>query len=152
MGATAAAPAPPVAMPVAIANCDPLPPDQVNSLVDTAASRENLDRDLLRGVIRQESAFKPCAVSPKGAQGLMQLMPATAIQFGVVNPFDPVQNVDGGAHLLRQLLNRYNGDLTKALGAYNAGPSRVDAADGLPQIQETQDYVRQILSFLPLNR
>ncbi len=82
----------------------------------------------------------------------MQLMPATAIQFGVVNPFDPVQNVDGGAHLLRQLLNRYNGDLTKALGAYNAGPSRVDAADGLPQIQETQDYVRQILSFLPLNR
>jgi len=132
-----------------MANCDPLPDAQVESLVTTAANRESLDRDLLRGVIRQESAFKPCAVSSKGAQGLMQLMPATAWQFGVADPFDPAQNVDGGAKLLKQLLNRYNGDLGKALGAYNAGPSRVDAVDGIPQIPETQDYVKQILNFIP---
>ena len=156
MGATVAAPANaefPVAsplVPAAMANCDPLPADQVDTLVETAANRENVDSELLRGVMRQESAFKPCAVSSKGAQGLMQLMPATAVQFGVVNPFDPVQNVDGGAKLLKQLLNRYNGDLGKALGAYNAGASRVDAVDGIPQIPETQDYVKQILSFLPI--
>ena len=158
MGVTAAGPAPqitPIApigsvLPVAYTDCDPLPADQVSSLVDTAATRENLDSNLLRSMIRQESGFKPCAISPKGAQGLMQLMPATALQFGVVDPFDPVQNVDGGARLLRQLLNRYNGDLGKALGAYNAGPSRVDAVNGIPQIPETQDYVKQILSFMPL--
>jgi soluble lytic murein transglycosylase-like protein len=159
MGATVAAPMPAIApltpfgtvIPVAMANCDALPTDQVNTLIDDAASRESLDRELLRGVMRQESAFKPCAVSSAGAQGLMQLMPATALQFGVINPFDPIQNVDGGAKLLKQLLNRYNGDLGKALGAYNAGPSRVDAADGIPQIPETVDYVKQVLSFLPIS-
>lgn len=151
MGATAAAPAQSAEPLEPLAPvCDPLPQTQVDSLIDSAATRENLDRDLLRGVIRQESAFKPCAVSPKGAQGLMQLMPATAIQFGVTNPFDPAQNVDGGAKLLRQLLSRYNGDLSKALGAYNAGPSRVDAVNGVPQIPETQDYIKQILSLLPI--
>jgi soluble lytic murein transglycosylase-like protein len=80
------------------------------------------------------------------------LMPATAMQFGVINPFDPVQNVDGGARLLRQLLNRYNGDLGKALGAYNAGASRVDAVDGIPQIPETRDYVKQILALMPITQ
>jgi len=158
MGVTAAAPSPQISslstlspvLPAAYTDCDPLPADQVNSLISTAATRENLDSNLLRSVIRQESGFKPCAISSKGAQGLMQLMPATATQFGVVDALDPVQNVDGGARLLRQLLNRYNGDLGKALGAYNAGPSRVDAVNGIPQIPETQDYVKQILSFMPL--
>jgi soluble lytic murein transglycosylase-like protein len=145
LGATVAAPASVAETP----ECDPLPAAQVDSLVDSAATRESLDRDLIRGVIRQESAFRPCAVSPKGAVGLMQLMPETAIQFGVLNPFDPVQNVDGGAKLLKQLLTRYGGDLSKALGAYNAGPAKVDAADGIPQIPETQDYIQQILSMLP---
>ena len=155
MGVNTAAP-PPLAplssTPVAFTDCDPLPADQVTSLVDDAADRQSLDRDLLRNVMRQESGFKPCAVSPKGAQGLMQLMPATAWQFGVMDPFDPVQNVDGGAKLLKQLLNRYDGDLGKALGAYNAGPARVDAVNAIPQIPETQDYVKQILSLMSINQ
>jgi soluble lytic murein transglycosylase-like protein len=148
LGATAAAPYVADAAPP----CDPLPADQVDALVDSAAARESLDRDLLRGVIRQESAFHPCAVSPKGALGLMQLMPATAAQFGVVNPLDPEQNVDGGARLLKQLLSRYGGDLSRALGAYNAGPAQVDAVNGIPQIPETQDYVKQIMSLLPVKQ
>jgi len=147
-----AAPAMAIPVPAPSQPCDPLPAPQVDALVDSAADRESLDRDLLRGVIRQESAFHPCAVSPKGAAGLMQLMPATALQFGVMNPFDPIQNVDGGAKLLKQLLNRYGGDLSKALGAYNAGPATVDAANGIPQIPETLDYVKQILSFLPVKQ
>ena len=150
LGATAAAPAPAPFSPAASLACDPLPAPEVDALVDSAANRESLSPDLLRGVIRQESAFRPCAVSSKGAEGLMQLMPATAIQFGVMNPFDPIENVDGGAKFLKQLLNRYGGDLSKALGAYNAGPARVDAANGIPQIPETQDYVKQILSMLPV--
>jgi soluble lytic murein transglycosylase-like protein len=145
LGATA--PASAVAAPVP--ECDPLPAAQVDALVDSAATRESLDGDLIRGVIRQESAFRPCAVSSKGAVGLMQLMPETALQFGVMNPFDPIQNVDGGAKLLKQLLVRYGGDLSKTLGAYNAGPARVDAVDGVPKIPETQDYIQQILSMLP---
>ena len=157
LGTTTAAAAPmiepiaPIVPGYSVANCDPLPSDQVDSLIESAASRESLDAALLRGVMRQESAFKPCAVSPRGAQGLMQLMPATAWQMGVWNPFDPTQNVNGGAHFLKQLLNRYDGNVGKALGAYNAGPAQVDAADGIPQIQETQDYVKQILSIFSIN-
>jgi soluble lytic murein transglycosylase-like protein len=150
LGVTVAAPAAaPAAPPPA---CDPLPAEQVDVLVDSAASRESLDGDLIRGVIRQESAFRPCAVSPKGAEGLMQLMPDTALQFGVMNPFDPIQNVNAGAKFLKQLLTRYGGDLGKTLGAYNAGPERVDAVDGIPQIPETQEYIKQILSTLPIKR
>jgi soluble lytic murein transglycosylase-like protein len=81
--------------------------------------------------------------------GLMQLMPATASQFGVPNPFDPAGNVEAGATFLKQLLERYGGDLTLALGAYNAGPAKVDAAAGVPKIPETQEYIRRILSTLP---
>ena len=151
LGATVAASAASAAsVPSAqVPECEPLPAAQVDALVDSAAARESLDGDLIRGVIRQESAFRPCAVSSKGAVGLMQLMPETALQFGVMNPFDPIQNVDGGAKLLKQLLVRYGGDLSKTLGAYNAGPARVDAVDGVPKIPETQDYIQQILSMLP---
>jgi soluble lytic murein transglycosylase-like protein len=126
------------------ADCDPLPKARVDELVTQASSREGLKPDLLFEVMRRESAFKPCAVSVKGAQGLMQLMPATAEQFGVKDPFDPEQNVSAGAKFLKQLLGRYNGDLNLALAAYNAGPGAVDKAHGVPAIAETQNYVSAI--------
>jgi soluble lytic murein transglycosylase-like protein len=143
LGAAAAVPAAPAA------DCEPLPPSAADSLVEQAAKRQDLDEALLHGVIQQESAFRPCAVSPKGAMGLMQLMPASANQLGVPNPFDPEANVEAGARLLKELLTRYRGDLPLALGAYNAGAARVDAAAGVPGIPETQEYVRRILATLP---
>jgi soluble lytic murein transglycosylase-like protein len=146
LGAVAAAPAIPAPPP----DCDPLPAPEVESLVNDTALRQGLDAGLLRSVIKQESDFRPCAVSSKGAMGLMQLMPATAVQLGIQDPFDAASNLDGGARFLKQLLGRYGGDIGKALGAYNAGPSRVDAVDGIPQIPETMDYIRQIVSTLPI--
>jgi len=128
--------------------CDPLPPEVWSPLVRAAAEREGLAMDLLTAVIRQESAFRACAVSPKGAMGLMQLMPTTAQLLGVKDPFDPKENVDAGARFLKMLLSRYGGNLALALGAYNAGPGRVDAAGGVPPIPETQDYVSDILTRL----
>jgi soluble lytic murein transglycosylase-like protein len=83
--------------------------------------------------------------------GLMQLMPATAEQFGIQDPFDAASNLDAGARFLKQLLNKYGGDLPKALGAYNAGPSKVDSAGSVPAIPETMEYVRQILAALPFH-
>lgn len=130
------------------APCDPLPPDVWSPLVRQAAEREGVAVDLLTAVIQQESAFRPCAVSPKGAMGLMQLMPSTAALLGVKDPFDPKENVDAGTRFLKMLLDRYSGNLALALGAYNAGPGRVDAAGGVPPIPETQDYVKEILSRL----
>ena len=145
LGATVAAPA---SLGV-FADCDPLPSGQVDTLIGDAAKHQHLEEDVLRGVMRQESAFRPCAVSSQGAMGLMQLMPATADQYGVKHPFDPAENVEAGAKLLKDLLSRYGGDLTLALGAYNAGAAKVDAASGVPNIQETQDYVQKIMSNLP---
>jgi hypothetical protein len=130
------------------AACPPLSEQEVTSLVDHAANQEGVDPKLVRGVMQQESAFRPCAVSPKGAQGLMQLMPETASQLGVVNPFDPASNAEAGAKLLKTLLDRYNGNLMLALGAYNAGAGRVDAAGGVPNIPETINYINQILGAL----
>ena len=140
-------PIPPVAEPAPA--CPPLPSSQIDSLVAEAALRENLAPDLLRGVIRQESGARPCAVSAKGAMGLMQLMPATAAQLGVTDAFDPKENVDAGARFLKQLLNLYGGDPSLALGALNAGPGRVNQAGGVPNLPETVDYVQKVLSFLP---
>jgi hypothetical protein len=143
-------PEPPGGEGVSFTDCDPLPEDQLKGLIDEAASRESLKPDLIRGIIRQESGARPCAVSPKGAQGLMQLMPATSEQFGVTDPFDPKQNIQAGAKLMKQLLTRYGGDVTKALAAYNAGPGRVDQAGGaVPAIAETIHYVASILAALP---
>ncbi len=130
------------------ANCEPAPDAEVVPAFHEAARREGLQPELLAAVIRQESAFRPCAVSEKGAQGLMQLMPATVAEFGVKDPFDIKQNIDAGAKYLKQLLGRYDGDLAKALGAYNAGPGRVDAAGGVPPIPETTAYVDEILKSL----
>ena len=134
-----------------VPDCDPLPPREVESLVGEPADRDGLSADLLRTVMQRESGFRPCAVSSKGAMGLMQLMPATAEQFGIDNPFDAASNLDGGARFLKQLLSRYGGDLPKALGAYNAGPAKVDAAGSVPAIPETMEYVRQILAALPFH-
>jgi soluble lytic murein transglycosylase-like protein len=126
-------------------DCDPLPASTLDPLISDAAMHEGLEPELLRGLIRQESGFRPCAVSPKGAIGLTQLMPATAADLGVKDPFDPKQSVDGGAKFLKQLLNMFD-NLPMALGAYNAGPGRVAESGGVPNIPETQDYVRRILS------
>lgn len=125
--------------------CDPVSETELAPIVLDAAQREGLEPRLLTAVIEQESAFRPCAVSEKGAQGLMQLMPATAEQFGVKDPFDIQENIGAGARFLKELLTRYTGDLSLALGAYNAGPAKVDEAGGVPAIPETTTYVREIL-------
>ncbi len=134
--------------PQVVADCGALSDDRVNNLIHRASRENALTPDLLRAVIRRESSFQPCAVSRAGAMGLMQLMPNTALDLGVRNPFDAEENVSGGAKLLRSLIDRYGGDLSLALGAYNAGPARVDAAGGVPEIPETQQYVREILERL----
>lgn len=127
-------------------NCSPLSPFEKNSLLAAGARHSRLPRQLLQAVMEKESAFKPCAVSPVGAMGLMQLMPATADGLGVSDPFDPLQNVLAGSRFLRSLLDRYGGDLSLALGAYNAGPGRVDRLRRVPEIPETQRYVSDIMS------
>jgi soluble lytic murein transglycosylase-like protein len=128
--------------------CSPMPSDDINALVETAAASTSVSAELIRSVMRQESAFRPCAVSAKGAMGLMQLIPGTAAELGVKDAFDPEQNVLGGAKLLKQLMNRYSGDLSLTLSAYNAGTRPVDAAAGVPMIPETIDYVSRILARL----
>jgi len=125
--------------------CDPLDDNVVNPWIEDAAKAQSLDPKLLRAVIGQESGFRPCAVSAKGAQGLMQLMPETAAELSVANPFDAKQNLDGGARYLKQLIEKYKGDLPQALGAYNAGPKTVDEFGGVPDLQETREYVDAIL-------
>ena len=128
--------------------CDPLPPAEITPIVDGAAQRYQLKPALLRGVIERESAGRPCAISGKGARGLMQLMPTTIDQFSVADPFDPRENVAAGAQFLKQLLDKYKGDLSLTLAAYNAGPAVVDQANGIPDIPETRDYVDSILKKL----
>jgi soluble lytic murein transglycosylase-like protein len=137
----------PMAFPTEV--CDALPSAEIDSLVSAASRREGVEPELIRGVMRQESGFRPCAVSPKGALGLMQLMPETAADLEVRDPFDPRDNVTAGTKLLRRLLQHYDGDLALTLSAYNAGPRRVDADMAVPAIPETTNYVQRILSFLP---
>ncbi len=127
------------------APCDPIDSVVVNPIIDSAAKAQQLDPVLVRAVIEQESAFKPCAVSVKGAEGLMQLMPETAADLSVEDPFDPRQNIEGGARYLKQLIDKYKGNLEQALGAYNAGQGTVDQAGKVPDIPETRDYVKAIL-------
>jgi len=120
-------------------------PEDIAGAVNAASGRYRLDPDLVNSVIRAESGFKVHAVSPKGAQGLMQLMPGTASTLGVTNAFDPNANVDGGTRYLRELLEKYNFDLIKALAAYNAGPHRVEQYKGVPPYRETRKYVASIV-------
>jgi soluble lytic murein transglycosylase-like protein len=115
--------------------------------IDAAAARNGVDPALLRGLIRQESNFDPNATSPAGAMGLCQLMPATAAGLGVTNPRDPVQNIEGGAKYLKQQLDRFGGDVSKALAAYNAGPGAVQKYDGVPPYAETQAYVQRVTGY-----
>jgi Transglycosylase SLT domain/Domain of unknown function (DUF4124) len=113
------------------------------------AARHGVDADLVESVIRVESAFNPRAVSNKGAQGLMQLMPRTASALGVRNVFDPYQNIEGGVRHLRYLLDRYPGNVPLALAAYNAGEKAVDYYRGIPPYAETTQYVQKILGQSP---
>jgi soluble lytic murein transglycosylase-like protein len=124
-------------------NVQPAP--DLNEVVRAASGTYRLDPDLVTSVIRAESGFNVRAVSPKGAQGLMQLMPQTASQLGVQNAFDPQANVEGGTRYLRELLERYDFDLIKALAAYNAGPQRVEQYGGVPPYYETKAYVARIV-------
>ncbi len=144
-GATMTPFAPPPAAGMMSADCDPIPQPELTKMIDEVSSKNGVSADLVKEVVRQESGFKPCAISNKGAAGLMQLMPATQVQFSVSDPFDAQQSLNGGTKLLKQLLDRYDGDVSKALGAYNAGAGRVDQAGGVPDIPETKAYVLSIL-------
>jgi hypothetical protein len=117
---------------------------RLDRIVRDAAARHQVDPALVKAVISTESGWNPQAVSRKGAVGLMQLIPGTAQRFGVGNPFDPAQNVEGGTTYLKSLLDRYNGDLDKTLAAYNAGEHAVDANRGVPPYFETQRYVHKV--------
>lgn len=136
------------AYPLLQQDCPALEFEQIDSLIDAAAKKQSLDPLLLHAVMKQESGFKPCAISIKGALGLMQLMPATAQQFHVSDAFDPTQNTQAGAAFLKQLLDRYKGDLRLTLVAYNAGPLRADQPSDQPYPLETQNYVANILAEL----
>jgi Transglycosylase SLT domain len=118
----------------------------IDAAIDEAAARHNVDPSLVRSVVKVESNFNPNAVSPKGAMGLMQLMPSTARSLNVSNPFDPAQNVDAGVRHLRKLLDSYNGNVQLSLAAYNAGSGAVARSAGVPHFRETQNYVRRITS------
>jgi hypothetical protein len=118
--------------------------DRLETLIQTIADRHHVDAALVRAVMQVESGGNPTAVSRKGAMGLMQLMPDTALQMGVTKVFDPQENLEAGVRTLRALLVRYDGDLDKALAAYNAGTGAVDRAGGVPRNRETRDYVRKV--------
>jgi soluble lytic murein transglycosylase-like protein len=125
----------------------PVAPAELAPVIAEAAEKSGLSQALISAVISAESGFRPDAVSPAGARGLMQLMPGTARALGVADPFDPQQNVLGGARYLEQQLRQF-GSIEKALAAYNAGPGAVQRYGGIPPYPETQNYVRRVLSML----
>lgn len=122
-------------------------PDEFEPIVKSVASEYGVDKSLVKAVIHAESGYNPNAVSPKGAQGLMQLMPKTAQGLKVPNSFDPKDNIRGGVRYLRFLLDTFKGDVTLALAAYNAGLSRVNQYGGVPPYQETRNYISRVLSY-----
>ena len=134
----------------------PAPAAKPTSIYDdyihAASKKHNLDPELVKAVIKQESNFNRRDVSCKGAQGLMQLMPETSRGLGVADAFDPYENIHGGTRYLRLMLENFNGDLSKALAAYNAGPEAVRKYGRIPPYRETQDYVRKVLRYYNLYR
>ena len=122
-------------------------PNIIEKSITQAAAKYNLPCKLIKAVIKAESNFDAKAISSAGAQGLMQLMPATAEELGVKNSFDIAQNVDGGSRYLRKMLDRFNGDVKLALAAYNAGPGTVEKYDGNVPYRETQNYVKRVMRF-----
>ncbi|HEY5349229.1 MAG TPA: lytic transglycosylase domain-containing protein [Candidatus Lustribacter sp.] len=123
-----------------------VPPAQIGRLIRAGAARWRVDPALVAAIVANESAFDARATSPAGARGLMQLMPGTAASLGVSDVYDPEQNVSGGTRYLRGLLDRFNGDVPKAVAAYNAGPGAVQKYGGIPPFPETQHYVHDVLA------
>ena len=119
--------------------------EEIGQLADHFAKVKRVPPALVRAVIENESGFNPDAVSPKGAKGLMQLMPSVISDMGVDNPFDPAENINAGVGLLKDLLNEYGGDYTKALAAYNAGRKAVNDKGGVPDYPETREYVKKVI-------
>jgi len=139
----------PAMLPPPLPDCSSLTDSETEPLIRAAAARTGLNPALIKAVIRQESGFRLCAVSEKGAMGLMQLMPETAQALGAGNLFDPEQNIGAGAMYLKQMLSRFKGDISLALAAYNAGPEKVDGPKpAVPDIAETREYVASIISAL----
>lgn len=120
-------------------------PKDFDGMIAEASKKHGVDQALIRSVIKQESGYNPKATSYVGAQGLMQLMPETAAGLGVSDSYDPYQNIMGGTLYLRQLMDRFDGNLTKVIAGYNAGPGAVEKHGGVPPYQETQDYVAKVL-------
>ena len=135
---------PPTHASVPRGDCQPISTENLSTLIQKAAVEHSVDPLLIKAMIGRESAGKPCSVSNKGAQGLMQLMPAAQIDLGVSDPFDPSQNIPAGTRYLKQMLTRYGGNIKLALAAYNAGPNRVEPGGNVPDIAETQAYVAEI--------
>ncbi|MFK5926029.1 MAG: lytic transglycosylase domain-containing protein [Desulfuromusa sp.] len=124
----------------------------LNSLIELSAQRYHLDKALIKAVIKVESDFNPKVVSNKGAQGLMQLMPDTAREVGVQNPFDPSESIHGGSLYLRKMLDSFDSNLDYALAAYNAGPNAVRKHGGIPPFEETQNYVKRVKHYFDYYR
>ena len=127
-------------------NTQPASKSQILNVVSQISKKHGVDEKLVQALIKQESGFNPKAKSKAGAMGLMQLMPSTAKNLGVKDPYNIVQNVEGGVKYLKSMLDKYNGNMILALAAYNAGPGAVDKYDGVPPYKETQNYVRNILA------